>query len=211
MSSEKKSLAEIVKPLGTLEDFQANDKFLGVVNQEPPKSFIKEHPIAKGVKYIPIDKIELMLDMIFQRWNVEIIESGQLFNSVYTIVRLYYKHPITGEKEHHDGVGAVQVQVDKGESASNLSAIKSNAIMLALPASKSYAIKDAADHIGKIFGRDINRKDTIPFTAKYGVSSAGSVKPEASDEDKKLVADTAADILAQAKSGEESQDDEDKA
>jgi hypothetical protein len=29
---------------------------------------------------------------------------------------------------------------------------------MALPMAKSYAIKDACDHFGKLFGRDLNRK-----------------------------------------------------
>jgi ABC-type transporter lipoprotein component MlaA len=36
---------------------------------------------------------------------------------------------------------------------------------MALPIAKTFAIKDATGHLGKIFGRDLNRKDTIPFQA----------------------------------------------
>jgi hypothetical protein len=162
-----KSLARIVGDISDLETFVANDEFLTVVNQQPPQSFVKDHPMAKGVKYIPIEKIEMMLSKIFQQWRVEILDSGQLLNAVYMNVRVHYKHPITGEWTFQDGTGAMQIQVDKGENASNLSAVKSNAIMLALPAAKSYAIKDAAEHIGRVFGRDLNRKDTMAFTASY--------------------------------------------
>jgi hypothetical protein len=35
--------------------------------------------------------------------------------------------------------------------------------MMALPMAKSYAIKDACDHFGKLFGRDLNRKETMGF------------------------------------------------
>lgn len=166
-SPAKKSLAKIVGDIGDLETFVANDEFLKVVNQEPPKQFIKDHPMAKGVRYIPIDKVEMMLTKIFQQWRVEILGSGQLLNAVYVNVRLHYKHPINGDWTFQDGTGAMAIQTDKGENASNMGAIKSNAIMLALPAAKSYAIKDAAENIGKVFGRDLNRKDTMAFVPSY--------------------------------------------
>lgn len=162
-----KSLAKIVGDIGELDTFVANDEFLAVVNQEPPTRFIKDHPMATGVKFIPIDKVELMLTKVFQSWYVEVLKTGQLLNSIEVTVRLYYKHPITQEWLHQDGVGASPIQVDKGENASNLSAIKNNAIMLALPAAKSYATKDAAENIGKVFGRDLNRKDTMAFSPSY--------------------------------------------
>lgn len=162
---------KIVGDISDLTSFIANDEFLSVVNQEPPASFIKKHPIAKNVNYIPIDKIELMLTKIFQQWYIEILREGQLLNSVYVTIRLHYKDPISGVMKYQDGVGAMAVQTDSGKDASDLGAIKSNAIMLALPAAKSYAIKDAAEHIGKVFGRDLNRKDTMAFSPSYATRS----------------------------------------
>jgi hypothetical protein len=35
--------------------------------------------------------------------------------------------------------------------------------MMAFTMAKSYAIKDACDHFGKLFGRDLNRKETMGF------------------------------------------------
>ena len=165
--TEAKSLARIVGDMGDLESFIKNDEFLTIVNQEPPEKFIKDHPLARGVKYIPIEVIEMMLTKLFQNWHVEVLESGQLLNSVRVTVRLHYTHPITKQSMYQDGIGAVAIQVDKGKNASDLGAIKSNAIMLALPAAKSFAIKDAAEHIGKVFGRDLNRKDTMAFNPSY--------------------------------------------
>lgn len=159
-----------------LVEFQSKDKFLEFINSPPPPQFVKEHPMIAGVKFIPIDKIELMLDKIFQVWRVEILDSGQLLNSIYVTVRLHYKHPVTGEMEKQDGIGAMAIQTDKGKNASELQWIKSDAIMKGLPAAKSYAIKDAAEHIGKLFGRDLNRKDTMAFTASYGTSDEEKAK-----------------------------------
>jgi hypothetical protein len=146
---------------------QTLDQFNKIVNQEPPEGLVKNHPTVSGVKYMPIDKVEGMLSSIFQQHKIEILDQGQLLNAVYVSVRLHYKHPATGEWMFHDGLGATAIQVDKGMNSSDLGAIKSNAIMLALPAAKSYAIKDAAEHIGRLFGRDLNRKDTMNFASNY--------------------------------------------
>jgi hypothetical protein len=63
-----------------------------------------------------------------------------------------------------DGVGAAELQTKTGASASDLAAINTGAVMMALPMAKSYAIKDAAENLGKLFGRDLNRKDVLAYT-----------------------------------------------
>lgn len=152
-----------------------NDAFNALVNNPVPEKWIKEHPFAKKkvdgrtvpIEYLPIDKVEYLMTKIFQIWRVDVKTVQSLFNSVAVTVRVYYRNPVTGEEQYHDGVGAVGVQTDAGASAADLSAIKQDAIMKALPAAKSYAIKDACEHIGKIFGRDLNRPDTLAHTMTY--------------------------------------------
>jgi hypothetical protein len=144
-----------------------NDELNLLLNQEPPTNWIQKHPFAKDVHYLTIQRVETLLTRLFQEWKVEVINYSQLFNSVSCHVRLHYKSPIDGSWRFHDGLGAVGVQTDKGASASDLNAIKQDAVMKALPAAKSYAIKDAAEHLGKLFGRDINRKDLVGFQPAY--------------------------------------------
>lgn len=168
----KKSLVKIVGDEVQLQKLVQRDQFLQVVNTPPPSNWIKEHPTAKGVKYIPIERIELLLTRIFQEWWVEIMREGQLAQSIYTTVRLHYKDPIDNEWKHQDGVGAVPLQTDSGKTAADLSSIKSNAVMLGLPAAESFAIKDAAEKIGRLFGKDINRKDVATLTPSYDTMSA---------------------------------------
>lgn len=134
-----------------------------LLNQPVPIKWVKDHPMAAGVKYLPIDKVEFMLTRIFQEWKVEVVNYAALFQSISVHIRLHYKNPITGEWLFQDGLGAVAVQTDKGASAADLSKIKSDAIMKALPAAESYAIKDAAEKLGTIFGKNLNRKDAISF------------------------------------------------
>lgn len=143
-----------------------NDQLKTLLNAQPKNDWVKQHPMARGVVYLPIERVEYLLDVIFQRWRVEVLQVAQLFQSVQVTIRLHFFNPVTGEWDYHDGIGAMAVQTDKGASASDLGAIKNDAVMKAAPAAKSYAIKDAAEHLGKLFGRDLNRADQIAFTPR---------------------------------------------
>jgi hypothetical protein len=150
-----------------VQEFASKDVLKSFLNNEPPKQWIKKHPLNAKVDYLPIDKVELFLDIIFQEWKVEVLDLKQLAQSIACTVRLHYKHPVTGEWSFHDGVGAVPLKTDKGFTAADLAHIKSDAVATGAPAAKAFAIKDAADHIGKIFGRDLNRADTVKFVGVY--------------------------------------------
>jgi hypothetical protein len=150
-----------------IEQAFKNDQLNYLLNQEPPAAWVKTNKYAGNTSYIPIDKVEMLLTRIFQEWRVEVLDVKQLFNAVSCHIRLHYKNPTNGEWSYHDGVGAMQIQTKSGASPADLGAINNNAVMMAVPAAKSYAIKDAADHLGKLFGRDLNRKDTMAFTPAY--------------------------------------------
>jgi hypothetical protein len=142
------------------------DELRTLLNNNPPDAWVKEHPYIKGHKYIPIDKVEFLLDKIFKRYRIEVIKTGMLMNAVEVTIRLHYFNVVTNEWDYHDGVGAVELQTEKGTGAlkMDMSNVNRGAVSIALPVAKSYAIKDAADHIGRVFGRDLNRKDIIKFT-----------------------------------------------
>lgn len=140
------------------------DQFNQLVNVEPKKDWIKTNKYANNSKYIPIGIVETLLQKLFKQHRVEVIREGVMFNSVYVTVRLHYLNLINNEWTYHDGVGAVQLQTKSGSSPAELQNINNNAVMMALPMAKSYAIKDAAEHIGAIFGRDLNRKDVLELT-----------------------------------------------
>lgn len=152
-----------------------NDQLNYLLNQPPHASWIKRHPLAtikvNGVKvpteYLPIDKVEYLLTRIFQVWRIEVLSTSAMFQSIAVTIRLHYKNPVTGEWSFHDGVGAKSVQVNAGMSAADLGQIKDAAVQMALPAAKSYAIKDAAEHLGTLFGKDLNRMDTVSFRPTF--------------------------------------------
>lgn len=146
-----------------------NDSLKLLLNQEPHNTWVKKNPYANNAQYVPIDKIEFLLDRIFQDWQIEVRETKQLFNAIQVTVRVHYLHPIKNEWRYHDGVGAkeLQTQKDSGPLKLDFSNVNKSAVEMATPIAKSMAIKDACDHLGKLFGRDLNRKDTVNFTGSF--------------------------------------------
>jgi hypothetical protein len=154
-----------------------NDEFNYLVNQQPFEKWIKRHPIVtvlndegKNVKlqYLPVEKVELLLTRIFQQWKREVKDIQLVLNSIVATVRLWYLHPVSGEWEFHDGVGACPIQTKSGAAAGDFSQLQTSGVQMAAPAAVSYALKDAAECIGKLFGKDLNRRDTSAFSGAYG-------------------------------------------
>ena len=142
---------------------QKDDIFVTLMNQLPNEKWIKVHPFIKGYKYLPIERVEYLLKTIFKRYRIEITGQGQSFNGVWVTVRVHYLHPITGEWDFHDGIGASQLQTAKGTSPADLGNINNGALSMAFPMAKTIAIKDATDHFGRLFGSDLNRKDIMTY------------------------------------------------
>ena len=113
--------------------------------------------------YLPIEKVEYLLRKIFKAYRIEITGQGSAFNGVWVTVRVHYFSPVTNQMEWHDGIGAVQLQTARGTSPADLANINNGALSMAFPIAKTFAIKDACDMLGNIFGANLNRKDVIAF------------------------------------------------
>lgn len=171
-----------IAELYDIEDIEVafkSDQFNALMNHNPRPEWIKENKFAGNSKYLPIGIVETLLLKVFKQVQVEVLREGQLFNSVYCAVRLHYVSPVTGEWQYHDGVGAAQIQTKAGSSPADLAAINNAAVMMALPMAKSYAIKDAAEHFGRLFGRDLNRKDVIELVPDKSLASLNEQKEAA--------------------------------
>jgi hypothetical protein len=167
----QKAVGEGKTVLPSIADLYANDNlptlhdsslFQVLVNQNPKQEWIRQHPMTKG-DYIPIERVEWLLTNVFVKWKVEVKGIQVVANSVVVTVRLYYYNPMEKEWYWQDGIGASPIQTDKGAGAMDWNAVKSDAVMKAAPAAESYAVKDAAEKIGKLFGRDLNRKETFSY------------------------------------------------
>jgi hypothetical protein len=169
--------------LPTIADLYANDQlpainrdsvFQVLVNQEPKQEWVKKHPMTNDF-YIPIERVEWLLTNIFLKWRVEIKDSKMVGNSIVVTVRLHYFNQLDNEWTWQDGIGASPLQTEKNAGAIEWDKIKSAAVQMGAPAAESYAVKDAAEKIGKLFGKDLNRKDNLNYEAlkdKYAKAMA---------------------------------------
>lgn len=169
-NDEPAVIQQLYKNPETLID---RDKLVVFLNQDPPAEWVKVHPYIKNHKYLPIEKVEFMLKRFFKNYSIEVKEYKQILNSITVCVRLSYQDPLTSEMVCHEGVGACELQTakDTGPLKLDASNINLGAVPMALGIAKSVAVKDAADHIGNIFGANLNRKDTLPIAPDTTLSS----------------------------------------
>lgn len=156
------------KILPKIHDLYANKELASkqselntLLNSKPNPAWIKIH---EGINYIPIGIIEYLLTAIYLKWWVEIKNIQVVANSIVTTIRLHYQDPITEVWAHTDGVGAAPIQTKKGASATDFTEVLTYSVQKAAPSSESFAIKDAAEKLGNIFGKDINRQHVLDYS-----------------------------------------------
>lgn len=147
------------------------------LNLEPdPREFDKT-PDGRA-NYLPISFVEMTLDELFLgQWSTENFQWSAITNEVQGSLELVVIHPVTGMKIKRIGAGSIIIQVDSlsedeknkmSKQDRNLFALdpgnkKPNALDLGFPKLKAECVKNAAQSLGKIFGRDINRKKKDVF------------------------------------------------
>lgn len=132
----KLTLETLYSGVGFIKDIENLDEIL---NSEPKKEWLKEHPQVKGFMYLPIERVEFLLNRLFDNIKIEIRSVISAENRAVVTVRVNY-----GNGMFHDGVGAAQIS-------------KTQPAEMAFPLAKSLAVKDSCDFLGKIFGKDLNR------------------------------------------------------
>lgn len=160
-----------------------------ILNAEPKKEWVKER---NGVKYLPVERHEYLLTMIFSKWRVDIKETKILANSLVSIVRVWVKDPLTGEWDYQEGVGAMPIQTAKGSGALEFDKMNTLSVQMGAPASEIFAFKDACEKFGRIFGKDLNRKDNISYDRLYQMINMVETvnNPSITEEIRKEVQDT---------------------
>lgn len=134
------------------------------LNLEPdPREF--EPTADKRASTLPISFVEMTLDEIFLgQWELTDIWTSQIFNEVVGNGILTVWHPVTQRAIRRAGFGAVVITQDAGASIDQFNMTKKkNALDLTYPKLKAEILKNAAQTLGKIFGRDINRKSKDVF------------------------------------------------
>ena len=139
------------------------NQLMFLLNQSPPQKWLKKHPLLPNHHYLPIERVEYLLSRVFTKWWVEIIDTQIIANSVVVHVRLFVKNPIDSSIDHQDGIGAAPIQTEKNAGAMDWNKAKTAGVQMAAPMAKTYAVKDAAENFGKLFGKDLSRKDQIAY------------------------------------------------
>ena len=163
---ENNQIAKVPTLAELIEDNDQSIKenaLMVLLNQNPPDAWLKKHPTVRDHVYLPINRVEYLLSRIFGKWWVEIKNTQVIANSVAITVRVYVQNPITKLTEWNEGVGAAPIQTDSGKGAMDWNFAKSHGVQIAAPIAESFAIKDAAEKWGKLFGKDLNRKDVINY------------------------------------------------
>lgn len=161
-------------------------KFTQRLNSEPPMESIEPTPDRKA-KTVVISHIEMTLDeLFFGQWSTMNFTWNVIANEVQGSIELRCIHPVSGHVISRTGAASVVIMVDKVPDAikdnpqeRNRWALeahnkKANALDLAFPKLKAECLKNAAQSLGKIFGRDLNRKTKDTFKGfKFTPQSTG--------------------------------------
>lgn len=148
--------------ISQLQDFQKK------LNQEPDPKELDSTPDGKA-KTLPISFIEMTLDELFLgQWETTEPTYKQIFNEVVGSLVLTVWHPITNRAIRRVGFASVVITQDKDATIAEFNSTKKkNALDLSFPKLKAECTKNAAQTLGKIFGRDLNRKKTDTYQPRY--------------------------------------------
>lgn len=153
-------------------------KFQALLNVEPPSDAIDKTPDGNA-RTVLISHVETKLDeLFFGQWSTRNFTSKLIANEVCGEIELVCINPVTGREIIRIGSAAIQIMVDRlsdqqrnamtsqqrNQWALDPSNKKPNALDLAYPKLKAECLKNAAQSLGKVFGRDLNRKKFAAYT-----------------------------------------------
>ena len=157
MSEELIQYGDAVNGLKKAESFQ------NLLNKSPEKNHVRTNKFAQGALYLPIGYIENLLDEMYAGLWKTTGRTEIHGNSIVAHVHLSVFHPVFKTWLKRYGVGAIAIQLDKGEKDMNFSNLKSDAFKKGEPAAKAQALRNAAQSLGVIFGRNLNREDVPDY------------------------------------------------
>jgi hypothetical protein len=131
-----------------------------LLNQPPPKNWLKKQD---NVIHLPVDKVKFLLTKIFIEWYEEIKDVKVIANSVSVTITLHYLNPISGKWSKMDGIGAAPINTKKGAKAMEWDEIVHDSVHKCIGAADAFALKNAAKKLGKVFGADLMKDDTIDY------------------------------------------------
>lgn len=158
------------------------DDLLIILNQPVHRPWVKINKYVKPKEgmgpheYLPIEKVKWLLVRIFGRYTWKITHCYQIFNSIVVVGTLTVPLPGGGIWQM-DGIGAMVAQSDAGATIADISKIKADAMQKGAPSASSYALKNAAEQLGRVFGSELNQSDFTEFAPVFAPSPVESSAP----------------------------------
>jgi hypothetical protein len=147
--------------------------FLQKLQKEP--SVIEKTPDGRA-NTVPISHIEMTLDeLYFGMWSTENFKWQVISNEIVGSLELVVTNPVNNTQIRRIGSASIQIMVDAipqeikqdREKAKqwqlDAQNKKANALDMGFPKLKAECLKNASQSLGKVFGRDINRKTSDTF------------------------------------------------
>ena len=144
------------------------EKLNKIFSGNPDSKFVTN--FQDKFNYLPISHMETLLDeYFFGHWSTTNFKYQQMINEIIGDIELVLTHPITGETIIRSGAASVQIQQKKGSELIEFTDTKiKNALVMGFPRLKAECIKNAIQSLGKLFGRDLNRKIVDNYNSLLG-------------------------------------------
>lgn len=149
--------------MGTYSDKQNErlllEGFMARLQTPPNQDEVRTNQHAGNSLYLPISFIEMTLDeLFFGLWETKDFKWQVIANEIVGSISLRVFHPTAGIWIERTGASATMIRQTKGAQLTDVSAKIHNALEMDLPHLKADCIANAAKSLGKVFGRDLNRK-----------------------------------------------------
>jgi hypothetical protein len=133
--------------------------FMKIVNKEPDQAEIKVNQHANNTRYLPISYVEMALDeLYFGLWETKNFEWKVVGNEIAGSITLRVFHPSANVWIERTGTAATMIRQQKGAGITEVEKKIHNALEMDFPHLKADCLANAARSLGKLFGRDLNRK-----------------------------------------------------
>jgi hypothetical protein len=133
--------------------------FLKILHREPDPAEVLINKYAANTKYLPISYVEMSLDEIFfGLWETTDFRWQIVGNEIVGSITLRVYHPTEKIWITRIGAAATMIRQISGAGITEIEKKIHNACELDFPHLKSDCVTNAAKSLGKMFGRDLNRK-----------------------------------------------------
>jgi hypothetical protein len=142
-----------------MDDFRVKcQNFTELSEQKPKKT--KKH--SMGFHYVDVDEIENRLnELFFGIWSWKIDGDPVIVaNEIIVHGTLSVFHPVAMTWIHRSGIGATQIRFEKDSNIGDITKKIKTALQMDAPKASAEAFKNAAQTLGRVFGRGVRRKET---------------------------------------------------